>query len=400
MRGPGPRLGPGDTGPRTRRGTHPVTRTDPARPVRRKAATIAAALLLATGSAASTLTLPPPAAADEVQTAQQRVERLQSLVTSTAAELTRGTREWEADRKALRRLQGRLRATQARIAQQQLVVDRTTDHVNALARRMYMHPLTVNGLQTALTGTPEAVLGAMRTKASVERVAGSDNQLIREAEQARQALRRQRRLVEQQTAEARRIEARSEKKLAELRALASDMSVRLAAAERSLTGARTRQAARVRAARIRALAAMRGAPACTIRGNAGRPNGMLDPASLCRLWGTSGHALRYDAAQAFNALSRFHQRVKGRQICVTDSYRTYAEQVDVYRRKPALAAVPGTSRHGWGIALDLGCGIQSFGTPAYRWMKTYGPRFGWVHPRWAEPSGSMPEPWHWEFVGR
>lgn len=377
-----------------------MTSTNPVRPVRRKAGTIAAAILLATGSAVATVALPAPAAADEVQTAQQRVERLQSLVTSTAVELRQGTREWEADRAALRSLQARLRVTQTAIARQQAVVDRTTDHVNALARRMYMHPLTVNGLQTALTGTPEAVLGAMRTKASVERVAGSDNELIREAEQARQALRRQRLQVEQQTAEARRIEARSEKKLAELRQLAADMSVKLAAAERGLSGARTRQAARVRAARLRALAAMRGAPACTIRGNAGRPNGMLDSASLCRLWGTTNQSLRYDAAKAFNALSRFHARVKGRPLCVTDSYRSYAGQVDVYRRKPALAAVPGTSRHGWGIALDLGCGIQSFGTPAYRWMKTYGPRFGWVHPRWAEPSGSMPEPWHWEFVGR
>lgn len=121
-------------------------------------------------------------------------------------------------------------------------------------------------------------------------------------------------------------------------------------------------------------------------------------AYLCALWRAPGHQLRYDAATAFNRLSRFHQRVQGRPLCVNDSYRSYSEQADVYRRTPNLAAVPGTSRHGWGIALDLCGGVQSFGTPAYRWMKAYGPRFGWIHPAWAEPSGSMPEAWHWEFV--
>jgi hypothetical protein len=29
---------------------------------------------------------------------------------------------------------------------------------------------------------------------------------------------------------------------------------------------------------------------------------------------------------------------------------------------PSLAAVPGTSRHGLGIALDLGCGVERFGS--------------------------------------
>jgi hypothetical protein len=74
-------------------------------------------------------------------------------------------------------------------------------------------------------------------------------------------------------------------------------------------------------------------------------------------------------------------------------------QVDVFARKPRLAAVPGTSRHGLGVALDLGCGVESFGTEAHRWMQANGPRFGWVHPAWAGPRGSLPEPWHWEHVG-
>ena len=57
-------------------------------------------------------------------------------------------------------------------------------------------------------------------------------------------------------------------------------------------------------------------------------------------------------------------RPSARPICITDSYRTYASQVRLYGQKPALAAVPGTSNHGWGLAVDLCGGIEHFGTRA------------------------------------
>ena len=90
---------------------------------------------------------------------------------------------------------------------------------------------------------------------------------------------------------------------------------------------------------------------------------------------------------------------RGSALCVNDSYRSYAGQVDVFRRKPRLAAVPGTSRHGLGVAVDLGCGAERFGSATYRWLKANAGRFGWSHPGWAEPRGGMPEPWHWEWSG-
>jgi LAS superfamily LD-carboxypeptidase LdcB len=67
----------------------------------------------------------------------------------------------------------------------------------------------------------------------------------------------------------------------------------------------------------------------------------------------------------------------------------------VFRERPSLAAVPGTSNHGWGLAVDLGCGVQSSRSAQYRWMIANAGRFGWVHPSWAfhDPF----EPWHWEF---
>lgn len=129
----------------------------------------------------------------------------------------------------------------------------------------------------------------------------------------------------------------------------------------------------------------------------GFPNGMIPASALCPLASAPGHRLRADAALAFDRMSAAYAKSFGRGICVTDSYRSYAAQVDVYRRKPNLAAIPGRSNHGWGLAADLGCGIQTFGSAPYRWMKAHAPSFGFFHPGWAEPGGSKPEPWHWEF---
>lgn len=126
------------------------------------------------------------------------------------------------------------------------------------------------------------------------------------------------------------------------------------------------------------------------------PNGLIPPAALCPL-SVPGHMLRADAAQGFERLAAAYREALGRTICLSDSYRSYAEQVRLYREKPSLAAVPGTSNHGWGLAVDLCGGMQSFGTPDQAWMRANAGRYGWFHPSWAEPGGSRPEPWHWEY---
>jgi hypothetical protein len=126
-------------------------------------------------------------------------------------------------------------------------------------------------------------------------------------------------------------------------------------------------------------------------------NGQIPAALLCPLWGSPGNMLRTDAATAFNAMSKAYAARFGHPICVTDSYRSYAAQVDVRARKPTLAAVPGTSNHGWGLAVDLCDGVQTFGSPTHEWLRSAAPVFGWFHPAWAEPTGSKPEPWHFEF---
>jgi peptidoglycan DL-endopeptidase CwlO len=130
----------------------------------------------------------------------------------------------------------------------------------------------------------------------------------------------------------------------------------------------------------------------------GYPNGFIPLAALCPI-GIGGHALRCDAAQSFQAMSAAFAGAFGRGLCVTDSYRTFDSQVRLYGLKPALAAVPGTSNHGWGLAVDLCGGAQSFGTPEYAWLAGNAPAFGWSNPPWAWPGRGREEPWHWEFVG-
>jgi hypothetical protein len=128
-------------------------------------------------------------------------------------------------------------------------------------------------------------------------------------------------------------------------------------------------------------------------------NGGIPISALCPLWGTEGDYLRADAAFAFDKLSTAYAQQFGRPLCVTDSYRSYAEQVAVKAEKPDLAATPGTSNHGWGTALDLCGGVQSFDSAQHQWMQLNAPGFGWFHPSWAARTGSKPEPWHWEFGG-
>lgn len=127
-------------------------------------------------------------------------------------------------------------------------------------------------------------------------------------------------------------------------------------------------------------------------------NGRWPAAYLCPLYAAPGESLQRAAALAFNAMSSAYQKQAGSALCVTDGYRSYAEQVAVKRARPGLAATPGRSQHGLGLAVDLCGGVQSFSSPAHLWMKRNAPLYGWFHPSWADPSGELPEPWHWEFA--
>ena len=131
---------------------------------------------------------------------------------------------------------------------------------------------------------------------------------------------------------------------------------------------------------------------------ANHPNGRFPASALCPLYAAPDEGLPRDNAMAFNAMSRAYEQQTGSPLCVTDAYRTFAEQVVVQLATPELAAVPGTSQHGVGLAVDLCGGVQSFATAAHLWMDRHAPLYGWFQPAWADSTGVLPEPWHWEFA--
>ena len=125
-------------------------------------------------------------------------------------------------------------------------------------------------------------------------------------------------------------------------------------------------------------------------------NGQLDPADLCTLW-DGAEQLRADAATSLAEMNLAFRARFGRDLCVVDGYRTLAEQRIVKSRKGGLAAVPGRSNHGWGLAVDL-CSTDTRGE-SWDWIVQNGAVYGWENPAWAQRSGSGPfEPWHWEYA--
>jgi len=138
-------------------------------------------------------------------------------------------------------------------------------------------------------------------------------------------------------------------------------------------------------------------------GNAwgGHSNGHIPAYELCPLPTAPLHSARCDAAEAFGDLTAAFRERFGHDIAVTDSYRSFADQVAAKAAKGFLAATPGYSNHGWALAFDLGSGIDDYSSPQYAWLKANGYRYGFFHPTWAEPDSpdfSKAEPWHWQYV--
>ena len=129
----------------------------------------------------------------------------------------------------------------------------------------------------------------------------------------------------------------------------------------------------------------------------GFDNGRIPAESLCPVPGQPAHRLRCDAAAAYGRMATAYRARFRSRLCITDSYRPYEQQVRAHEAKPRLTAEPGTSNHGWGLAVDLCGGVNSFGTPQHRWVVANGPTHGWVHPAWAKKGKPRAEPWHFEF---
>jgi len=108
-----------------------------------------------------------------------------------------------------------------------------------------------------------------------------------------------------------------------------------------------------------------------------------------------------DVVPDFIELAKAFEQNFKKKIKISDSFRSWTGQLDVRRRKPNLAAKPGTSNHGWGVAFDWSTkhnGVSSFASETYQWMYQNAPRYNFWNPKWARPGGSKPEAWHFEYL--
>ncbi|WP_265521874.1 M15 family metallopeptidase [Oerskovia flava] len=126
-------------------------------------------------------------------------------------------------------------------------------------------------------------------------------------------------------------------------------------------------------------------------------NGQLSTHELCELW-QPGDFLRPDAAVALTALNEAFRSTFGRDLCLVSSYRTLSTQVSLKSTRGGFAAAPGTSMHGWGLAIDL-CSIETGSREVYAWLNENGGTYGWNNPPWAKRGGGGAyEPWHFEYT--
>jgi len=134
-------------------------------------------------------------------------------------------------------------------------------------------------------------------------------------------------------------------------------------------------------------------------------NHLVDPASYNAAPTQKDNTMELSTACAFSKMRNAALKA-GINIQIASGFRTLARQqyfYNCYRCKCCnggnLAAVPGTSNHGRGLALDVNtnCGGQSGSTPpsactrggVYRWMRANAHTYGFVRTVFIEP-------WHWE----
>lgn len=121
-----------------------------------------------------------------------------------------------------------------------------------------------------------------------------------------------------------------------------------------------------------------------------------------------------DASSSLNAFINYFNKSKfaGKQpLSITDGYRDLREQIILKDRLGTQAAKPGTSNHGWGVAVDFWWGVPTnfrkndelrkiaFNHPMYKWFFENAWRFGWYNPAGLRDNSGLDEWWHWEYFG-
>ena len=130
----------------------------------------------------------------------------------------------------------------------------------------------------------------------------------------------------------------------------------------------------------------------------GYSNGGIPDSELQTLSFSSGNKMNKKAAAAMEEMNKAYKADNGSDLIINEAYRDCATQIRYSKElgSRAAPAPPCVSNHGWGLAADIEVG--AFGSSTYNWLKANAHKYGYVHPAWAEPGGSNPEQWHWEYA--
>lgn len=131
-----------------------------------------------------------------------------------------------------------------------------------------------------------------------------------------------------------------------------------------------------------------------------------DELGVIEEYGDSGVMLNQCAVESFQQLQAKVKELNDQTLFVKSSYRSYEEQVKTYEEYTSVAAIPGTSEHQLGLALDLY--VKGFG--GYGFLKTeegqyvnmncwkYGFIIRYPYGKY-QSTGITYEPWHVRYVG-
>lgn len=138
-------------------------------------------------------------------------------------------------------------------------------------------------------------------------------------------------------------------------------------------------------------------------------NGKVSSAMLVAIpWDTEKTLI---AAPALADLTRLNDAFKkkfGKNLDIDLAYRTLETQKYYYQDLgPLIAAKPGTSNHGWGLAIDVPETYDySFRGKYFTWLKANAHKYNWVHQKYLEEyrangtKNPYAEAWHFEYVGK
>jgi D-alanyl-D-alanine carboxypeptidase len=306
------------------------------------------------------------------------VDSLRRAAEKAATEVQQATKKWEGRQRALAQSQRKLEATLKNLGVADAELNRIRGPLADMANAAYQQPAAAGSMAVFATGDQDQ---ALRSAADTTHLADGKNTLIQRAATLRQQ-------HDQLTKGAQELESQNAVEQAGLQQQIDGLKQRSAELTKQLTSA----LGRLRVAQERGLVA--GCPASLVAEARQYPNGLIPSRYLCKL-PQKGALLRADAARTFYRLNSAYKKRFGRDMCVRDSYRSLGAQQSIYASRPGFAAVPGTSNHGKGTALDFCGGVQNQGSVQFNWLRANSRAFGWFHPDWAYSNPF--EPWHWEY---